>query len=272
MDKNIIEFEGKNIRRIWHKEEWYFSVIDIIRVLTESPNANKYWSVLKSRENQLTTICSQLKLKSSDGKKYNTDCINRKGIFRLVQSIPSKKAQPFKEWLAQLGEDRLLEIENPELAQNRVKEYYEIKGYSKGWIEKRLRGIAVRDELTDEWKERGIENSYEFAILTNEISKATFDKSIKEHKEFKGLTKKNQNLRDHMTDLELIFSMLGEASTTEIAKNKESKGFKDNLVSAREGGLVAKKSRKILEKKSGKKIISSENYLDINKNTNLEDK
>lgn len=265
MDKNIIQFEGEKIRRVWHNEGWYFSVIDIIKVLTQSSNPRKYWSVLKTRENQLATICSQHKLISSDGKKYNTDCVTRKGILRLVQSIPSKKAQPFKEWLAQVGEDRLLEIENPELAQNRVKEYYEVKGYSKGWIEKRLRGIAVRDELTDEWKERGIENSYEFAILTNEISKATFDKSVKEHKNFKGLTKKNQNLRDHMTDLELIFSMLGEASTTKITRNLDSKGFEENLKSAKKGGNIAKNARLALEKESKEKVISSKNYLDLNK-------
>ena len=265
MDKNIIKFDGENIRRIWNKEEWYFSVSDIISILTNSKDSKAYWRKLKQRESQLVTICHGLKLKSLDGKLRVEDCITRKGIFRLVQSVPSKKAQPFKEWLAQLGEDRLLEIENPELAQNRVKEYYEIKGYSKGWIEKRLRGIAVRDELTDEWKERGVENSYEFAILTNEISKATFNKSIKEHKEFKGLAKKNQNLRDHMTDLELIFSMLGEASTTKITRKKDSQGFDELSESAKKGGNIAKGAREKLEKELGEPITSSENHLDIDK-------
>ncbi len=257
----IIKFENEKIRRAWHNEEWRFSVIDIIRILTESPNANKYWSVLKTREIQLTTICSTLKLKAPDGKMRETDCISRKGILRLVQSIPSKKAQPFKEWLAQVGEDRLQEIENPELAQQRVKEYYEIKGYSKNWIEKRLRGIAVREELTDEWKERGVETSKEFAILTSEIAKATFDKTMQEHKVIKGLTKKNQNLRDHMTDLEPIFSMLGEASTTEFTKKENSQGFNELSSSAKKGGAVAKEARVKLEKGLGESIISSKNHL-----------
>jgi len=257
----IIKFEDEKIRRTWHNEEWHFSIIDIIRILTDSPNANKYWSVLKTREIQLTTICSTLKLKAPDGKMRETDCITRKGILRLVQSVPSKKAQPFKEWLAQVGEDRLQEIENPELAQQRAKEYYEIKGYPKGWIEKRLRGIAVREELTDEWKGRGVESSKEFAILTNEIAKATFDKTIQEHKQLKGLTSKNQNLRDHMTDLELIFSMLGEASTTEFTKKENNQGFKELSNSAKKGGAVAKEARVKLEKGLGETIISQKNHL-----------
>jgi len=261
---NPIKFEGKKIRRTWHKEEWHFSVTDIIEVLTESPSPRQYWGVLKSRETQLLTICLHLKLEAPDGKMRTTDCVTRKGILRLIQSIPSKKAQPFKEWLAQIGEDRLQEIENPELAQQRVKEYYEIKGYPRGWIEKRLRGIAVREELTDEWKERGVETSREFAILTNEIAKATFDKSIQEHKEFKGLTKKNQNLRDHMTDLELIFSMLGEASTTEITKKDNTQGFNELSNVAKEGGNIASEAREKLEKRMNAKITSPKNYLEIN--------
>ena len=266
--EDLINFETKKIRRVWHKEEWQFSVVDIVAVLTESPTPRQYWRKIKDREfneNQTYPIWVQLKLKSEDGKKYNTDCVNRKGILRLIQSIPSKKAEPFKQWLAQVGEDRLLEIENPELAQQRVKEYYEVKGYSKGWIEKRLRGIAVREELTDEWKNRGIEHSSEFGILTNEISRSTFDKSIKEHKEFKGLTKQNQNLRDHMTDLELIFSMLGEASTTAITKTQDSQGFDENLNSAREGGKIANDALKSLEKKTQTKITSSINHLNLDK-------
>jgi hypothetical protein len=265
----IINFENQKIRRIWHNEEWYFSVVDIIRVLTESSDARNYWKVLKNREIQVVTICNQLKLKASDGKMRATDCVTRKGILRLVQSIPSKKAQPFKEWLAQIGEDRLQEIENPELAQQRVKEYYEIKGYSKGWIEKRLRGIAVREELTDEWKNRGVEESSEFAILTNEISKATFDKSVKEYKDFKGLIKKNQNLRDNMTDLELIFSMLGEASTTAFTREENSQGFDENLDSAKKGGDVAKTARLKLELGLKKSVISSDNYLELDKKKKL---
>ncbi|NQZ84197.1 MAG: Bro-N domain-containing protein [Nanoarchaeales archaeon] len=267
--EEIINFENQKIRRMWHDEEWYFSVVDIIRVLTDSKDAKDYWYRLKKRELEqgveLSTNCRQLKLKATDGKLRVTDCVSRKGLLRIIQSVPSKKAEPFKQWLAQVGEDRLLEIENPELAQQRVKEYYEVKGYSKGWIEKRLRGIAVREELTDEWKNRGIEQSQEFAILTNEISKATFDKSIKEHKNHKGIIKPNQNLRDHMTDLELIFSMLGEASTTQISKDLNSQGFNENLESARKGGNIAKNAIKELEKESTTKVVSSNNYLNLDK-------
>ena len=173
-NKSLIVFQDKKIRRIWHNDEWYFSVVDVIEVLTDSPNPNNYWKVLKHREKQLVTICNQLKLQSSDGKYYKTDCVNTKNAFRLIQSIPSPKAEPFKQWLAQLGKDRIDEIENPELAQDRVKKYYELKGYPKEWIDKRLRGITIRQELTEEWKNREVKGQKEFAILTNEISKATF--------------------------------------------------------------------------------------------------
>ena len=220
----IIVFENKFIRRVYHNEEWFFSIVDIIQVLTESPTPRQYWGKIKQREFlnfELSPIWVQLKMKSADGKNYNTDCANTEGIFRIIQSIPSPKAEPFKQWLARVGYERVQEIENPELAQERMKSLYELKGYSKDWIDKRLRGIAVRQNLTDEWKERGINNDRDFAILTAEISKATFGLTPSQYKEEKGLTKKSQNLRDHMTDLELIFTMLGERVTTEISQKEK---------------------------------------------------
>ena len=223
-------FEGKNIRKIWHNKEWFFSVIDVVGALTESVDAKDYWYRLKQREKEaseieLSTICRQLKLTAEDGKLRQTDCANTEALFRIIQSIPSPKAEPFKLWLAKTGYERIQEIENPELAQNRVKEYYELKGYHKEWIDKRLRGIAIRQELTEEWKNRGVEEEKDFAILTNEISKATFGKTIGEYKQFKGLQKPNQNLRDHMTDWELILNMIGEKATTDITIAKDVKNF-----------------------------------------------
>ena len=231
MDENnkLVIFQDKKIRRIWHNKEWYFSIVDIIAILTESDNPQIYWRVLKKRlkneGNETVTNCNALKMPALDGKMRLTDVGNTKDIFRLIQSLPSPRAEPFRLWLAQVGYERIEEIENPELGQNRIKEYYELKGYPKEWIDKRLRGIAVRQELTDEWKNRDIKSKKEFAILTNEISKATFGKTVGEYKEFKQLQKKNQNLRDHMTDLELIFTMLGEKTTTEITKERKSQGF-----------------------------------------------
>ena len=255
----LIVFEGTKIRRTWHEEQWYFSVVDIIRTLTESGSPRQYWGVLKKRDIQLLTICLQLKLPSSDGKYYNTDCVNTENAFRLIQSIPSKKAEPFKRWLAKVGYERVREIENPELAQKRMKEIYKQKGYSDDWIEKRVRGIAIRDELTDEWDKRGIKTNREYSILTAEISKATFGLTPGEYKKLKGL--KQQNLRDHMDDLELIFNMLGEASTTKIARNKDAFGFDENKNAAKEGGTVAGVARKELELRSGEKVVTQENYL-----------
>ena len=221
--------------------------------------------MLKKRELdagiELSTNCVQLKFLSSDGKSYSTDCANTKSLFRIIQSIPSKKDEPFKLWLAQVGYERIEEIENPELGQDRIKEYYELKGYPKEWIDKRLRGIAVRQELTDEWKNRDIKSEKEFAILTNEISKATFGKTVGEYKEFKQLQKKNQNLRDHMTDLELIFTMLGEASTTAITKEENSQGFDECKNSANKGGNIAKRARDDLEKNIKKSVVSKDNFL-----------
>ena len=262
--QNLIVFEDKNIRRIWHNEEWYFSVIDVIEVLTDSPTPRQYWGKVKQREFvelELSPIWVQLKLQSKDGKNYLTDCANTKSLFRIIQSIPSKKAEPFKLWLAEVGYQRIQEIENPELGQDRIKEYYELKGYPKEWIDKRLRGIAIRQELTDEWKNRDVETEAEFAILTNEISKATFGKTVGEYKEFKQLQKNNQNLRDHMTDWELILTMIGEKATTDITKEENSKGFDECKDSANKGGNIAKRTRKDLEKNLKKTIISKNNFL-----------
>ena len=274
----LVVFEGKNIRRLWHDEEWHFSIIDIVTVLTDSSIPRRYWSDLKIKLKEegfeMYDKIVQLKLPSSDGKFYETDCANTEALLRIVQSISSKKAEPFKRWLAQVGYERIQEIENPELAQDRAKEYYELKGYPKDWIDKRLRGIAIRQELTDEWKRRGIEEQREFAILTNEISQATFGVPIKAHKEIKGLeTKfKNQNLRDHLTDLELIFSMLGERLSTEATRKKDARGFTENLDAAKEGGTVAGRARKDAEKTFGIKVVSPENNLGLAKKKKIEQK
>ena len=270
-DKALVVFQDKKIRRIWHNEEWWFSVVDIAEALTDSPSPRQYWGVLKGRESQLLTFCLQLKLPSADGKYYATDCANTKNIFRIIQSIPSKKAEPFKQWLAQVGYERVQEIENPELAQNRVKEYYEFKGYPKDWIEKRVRGIAIRDELTGEWKKRGVETEKEFSILTAEISKATFGMTPSEYKKFKSL--KKENLRDHMNDLELIFSMLGERVSTEITRKEDAQGYEEVEGAAKRGGRVAGNARKETEQELGRPITSKENYLsEPEKKKKLEDK
>ena len=270
-NKSLIVFQDKKIRRTWHDGEWHYSVSDIIAVLTDSKDELAYWRKLKQREPQLVTICHGLKLPAKDGKMRYADCANTKNAFRLIQSIPSRKAEPFKQWLAQVGKERIDEIENPELAQDRVKEYYDLKGYPKDWIDKRLRGIAIRQDLTDEWESRGIKEQKEFAILTNEISKATFDKTVKEYKKFKGLKRKNQNLRDHMNDWELILTMVGEKATTDITISKDSKGSNQCKHSAIEGGTIAKNTRKEIEQKTGKSIISKDNYLHLsNKKRKIE--
>lgn len=267
-EKNqIVIFETKKIRRVWHNDEWFFSVVDVCRVLTDSSDAGAYWRKLKQRltkeGSEVVTICHGLKLAASDGKSYVTDCANTSGVFRIIQSIPSPKAEPFKRWLAKVGYERLQEIENPELAARRMKEIYRQKGYSEAWIEKRMRGIAVRDELTDEWKKCGVKEQLEYAILTAEISKATFGMTPSEYRDHKALTDSGDNLRDHMTDLELIFTMLGEASTTEIARNTDAQGFPRNRQAARVGGKVAGNARKELERKSGRKVSTPENYKEV---------
>jgi hypothetical protein len=271
----IVVFQSKHIRRIWLNDEWYFSVVDVVGVLTESTNPRDYWFKMKIRVAledgiQLSTICRQLKMNAPDGKMRLTDCANTQSLFRIIQSIPSPKAEPFKQWLAKVGYERVQEIENPELAQERMKEFYALKGYPKDWIDKRLRGIAIRQNLTDEWKERGIEQERDFAILTAEISKATFGLTPSEYKEIKGLTKKNQNLRDHMTDLELIFTMLGEKVTTEISKKEKPSTFSKSKNIARRGGTVAGNARKETEKELSRSVISANNFLSLDQNSSLE--
>lgn len=259
----LVVFQDKKIRRIWHNDKWWFSIIDVIGALTQTDRARKYWSDLKVKlvgeGFEVSEEIGQLKLMAEDGKLRLTDCANTKNMFRIIQSIPSPKAEPFKQWLAQVGYERVEEIKDPELAQKRMKDIYKSKGYSDDWIEKRVRGIAIRDELTDEWKKRGLQEEREYAILTAEISKATFGMTPGEYMKFKGLQR--ENLRDHMNDLELIFSMLGERVTTEITKNKNVRGFQKCEDAAKEGGEVAGNARKDAEKRIGKMIISNENYL-----------
>ena len=258
-------FQQKQVRSVWDEQEekWYFSIIDVIEILTENSRPRKYWSDLKARlikeGSEVSEKIGQLKLIAPDGKLRMTDVADTKQLIRLIQSIPSKNAEPFKLWLAQVGADRLEEIENPELATQRTRELYKLKGYPEDWIEKRMRSIAIREELTDEWKERGVKEHMEFAILTAEISKATFGLIPSEYKKLKGL--KSQNLRDHMSDLELIFSMLSEASTTNIVKNKNPKGFAENKKVAQQGGKIAGDARKALELESGENVVSAKNYL-----------
>ncbi|MFA4887549.1 MAG: BRO family protein [Candidatus Nanoarchaeia archaeon] len=270
MEKNnhLVVFQDKNIRRIWHQEEWWFSVVDIVGILSESEDPRTYWKVLKHRLNeeggsQTVTNCNQLKLPAEDGKLRETDCVNTEGAFRIIQSIPSPKAEPFKLWLAKTGYERIQEIENPELGQDRIKHYYEMKGYPKDWIDKRLRGIAIRQDLTDEWKQRGVAEDKDFAILTNEITKATFGKTVQEYKEYKNVPKKNQNLRDHMTDWELILTMIGEKATTDITAVKNSQGLEECKESAQEGGQIASNTRKELEQKTKKSLVSKSNFLHL---------
>ncbi len=259
----IAIFKGKKVRKTIHQKEWWFSVVDVCSALTDSVDGGAYWRKLKQRlneeGNEVVTFCHGLKLEAADGKKYETDCANTEGVFRIIQSIPSPKAEPFKRWLARVGYERIQEIEDPELATKRTRALYKAKGYPDSWIEKRMRGIEIRETLTDEWKKRNVGESQEYAILTAEISKAAFGMTPSQYKKFKGL--KRENLRDHMDDLELIFSMLGEASTTKIAKNKNAQGFGENKQVAKEGGAVAGSARRDLEIKSGEKVSSSKNYL-----------
>ena len=268
MDKEknkLVVFQDKKIRRILVDDEWFFSVVDVVAALTDSLDPGAYWRKLKQRltaeGSQVVTFCHGLRLQAPDGKMRITDCANVKGMFRIIQSIPSPKAEPFKQWLAQVGYDRVLEIENPELAQDRMKELYEQKGYPTDWIDKRLRGIAIRQNLTDEWKERGVTDDRDFAILTAEISKATFGMTPSAYKAYKGLESPNQNLRDHMNDLELIFTMLGERVTTELSRQEKPDTMPGHKSVARRGGKVAGNARKETEKELGHSIISSKNYL-----------
>ncbi len=262
METQISLFQGKEVRKTFHNNEWWFVVEDVVSVLTDSVSVKDYINKMRQRDEELSKgygqIVHTLGVQTKGGiQKMN--CANTAGIFRIIQSIPSSKAEPFKVWLAQVGYERIQEIENPELVTKRTRELYKAKGYSDAWIEKRMRGIVVRDELTNEWQKRGVKEDREYGILTAEISKAAFGMTPSEYKKFKGL--KRENLRDHMDDLELIFSMLGEASTTEIARNKDTRGFGENKVAAQKGGTIAGDARKKLEIASGKKVSKKENYL-----------
>lgn len=258
----IALFKGKKIRKTLHKNEWWFSVLDIIAVLAETPTPKTYWAKMKERDknmSQLFPFWEQLKMLAEDEKMRETDCADTEGIFRIIQSIPSPKAEPFKRWLAKVGFERVKEIENPELATKRTRALYKLKGYSEDWIEKRMRGITIREELTDEWQKRGARERGDYEILTTEISKATFGVTPSEYKKLKGL--KRENLRDHMDDFELIFTMLGERSTTEIHKIEKSKGVPKLKSDAKRGGRIAGIAREQLEKEIGRPVVSRKNYL-----------
>lgn len=262
IEKQLIVFKGKNIRRIIHNNEWWFVIVDIISALTDSIDPSGYLKDMRRRDEELSKGWGQIATPLSietEGGKQKLNCTNTEGVFRIVQSIPSPKAEPFKRWLAKVGYERVQEIEDPELGMKRTRALYKAKGYPEDWIERRMRGIAIREELTEEWQNRGVETNQEYAILTAEIHEATFGLKPTEHKDIKGI--KRQNLRDHFTDLEQIFSMLGEASTTEIARNTNTQGFEENKEAARAGGTIAGNARKELELKSGKKVVSGQNFL-----------
>jgi len=273
-NNHLAIFKGKKIRRIIYLNEWWFSVVDVVQVLTDQSDnqtARKYWNKLAQRlrneTSEVVTNCHQLKLLAGDGKMRETDCANTEGIFRIIQSIPSPKAEPFKRWLAKVGYERVQEIEDPELATKRTRALYQAKGYSESWIEKRMRGIAIREELTDEWQKRGAKEQKDYEILTAEISKATFGVTPIEYKKLKGL--KRENLRDHMDDFELIFTMLGERSTTEIHRQEKSIGVPKLKSDANRGGKIAGNARKELENELGRSVISKKNYLSQKKSIKL---
>ena len=255
-------FQEKSIRRAWHNEEWWFAIVDVVAVLTDSVDVKQYIKKMRSRDPLLDdnwgTTCTPLPLLAPDGKLRETNCANTEGLFRIIQSIPSPQAEPFKRWLAKVGYERVKEIENPELAMERMQDLYEKKGYPKEWIDKRLRGIAVRQDLTDEWKQRGVASSLEFAILTNEIMQGTFDLKVDEYRQVKSLAR--ENLRDHMTDIELILTMLGEATTTKLHRDRDSQGIEPLKKDAKDGGAVAGRTRKDIELQTGKPVISTGNF------------
>jgi DNA-damage-inducible protein D len=266
-------FESKKVRTVWNEidQKWYFVVEDVIAILTDSNDPKQYVKRMRMRDKELSKGWVQFVptlLIETTGGKQKMGCANAKGLLRIIQSVPSPKAEPFKLWLAQVGSDRLDEIENPELATQRARDLYKSKGYTDDWIEKRMRSIAIREELTDEWKKHEVQNQKEYAILTAEISKATFGLTPSEFKEIKSL--KRENLRDHMTDLELLFSMLGEASTTEIVKTQNPKGFAENKKVAIKGGKVAGDARKALEIQTGKEVVSNTNFLGNTQKNSLE--
>lgn len=259
-------FEGKRIRKVFHEGEWWFSIIDVIEVLTDSSIPKRYWSDLKKKlaEEGATETYEKivrLRMPASDGKLRLTDCADTEIMFRIIQSIPSPKAEPFKRWLARVGKERLEEIENPELSMERMKMLYEKKGYPREWIDKRMRGIAVRQDLTDEWQNRGARTNLEYAILTNEIMQGAFDLKVEDYKELKGVER--ENLRDHMTDIELILTMLAEATTTKLHRDRDTKGFVPLKKDAREGGAVAGRTRRDIEKRAGKPVVTSDNFKEL---------
>jgi DNA-damage-inducible protein D len=260
----LIVFQDKNIRRTWYNEEWWFSIQDVIEAITGTNRVRKYWNDLKKKLNEegfneLSDFIGQLKIEAQDGKMRKTDCANTEGLFRIIQSIPSPKAEPFKRWLAKVGYERIQEIENPELAAERARQYYRDLGYDDNWIEKRLQSIGIRGQLTDEWKARGVKEGLEYAILTSEISKASFGMTPSEYKIYKGLN--HENLRDHMTNLELIFTMLGEEQTQIEAKNKNAQGFKENKAAAERAGKATGMALDTFEKQTQQKVVSETNYL-----------
>jgi len=262
-DNKLALFEGRQIRKAFHEGEWWFSIIDVVEVLVGGDRPRKYWNDLKKKllqegYDQLSEKIGQLKMQSSDGKFYATDCANTETLFRIIQSIPSPKVEPLKRWLARVGKERMDEIENPELAMGRMQELYEKKGYPKPWIDKRLRGIAVRQDLTDEWKERGARTALEYAILTNEIMQGAFELNVEDYKQVKSLER--ENLRDHMTDIELILTMLAEATTTELHRDRDSNGMLPLARDARDGGAVAGRTRKDIEKQTGRPVVTGENF------------
>jgi DNA-damage-inducible protein D len=260
----LIEFEGFNIRRVWDEEteRWWFAVVDVVKALTDSKDASKYWYDMKRREKrvELSANCRKFRMMAANGRFYQTECADTEGMLRIIQSIPSPKAEPFKQWLAKVGYERIQEIENPELAAQRAKALYKAKGYSDEWIEARLRSVDIRKELTDEWHGRGVKAGKEYAFLTAEISRGTFSLAPGKHKELKTLRKKD-NLRDHMSNAELVFTMLGELSTTEVARHEDAQGYDENKQSARKGGRIAGNARRELEAETGKSVISPRNYL-----------
>ena len=265
--KMLVQFENNEIRRVWNEEtsQWFFAVVDVVKVLTDSKDPRQYIKRMRQRDSGLNakwgTICTPLRLLAPDGKMRKTNCANTEGLLRIIQSIPSAKAEPFKQWLATIGRERLEEIENPELIAERFREQYRQKGYSDEWIEARMRSIDIRKELTNEWQNRGVQEGKEYAYLTAEISRGTFGVNPSEHKELKRLPKK-QNLRDHMSNAELVFTMLGELSTTQIAKSDDAQGYGENEKAARKGGSIAGNARRELEAETGKSVVSERNYLE----------
>ena len=270
MDNEVKLFEDNKIRSVWdnEKEEWYFSVVDVVGALTDSPNPRDYWYRVKERmseeeKSQLSTFCRQLKFKAADGKKYSTDAADMQGIFRIIQSIPSPKAEPFKMWLAEVGKERVDEIIDPELTIDRALETYLKKGYTREWINQRLQAIQVRKELTDAWQDHGVKEGREYAILTNVISKAWSGMTVRHYKDFKNL--KKENLRDNMSTLELVLNMLAEATVTELTNTANPKGLEENKKTARRGGSIAGNTRKEIEKETGKPVINSKNAIDFSR-------